>query len=144
MTVDGNFPRRDNCPPMKKLLPLAAALAAATLLTACGSNTDAPEVHANTDADALAENFTAAAGVSLPPMVKASKTYRCADASVVYVDFYADDVSGAIKTAKDGAATKLTATAAGEPLVAEGFSVSGSGTPIQIAVPGKKAQSCKA
>lgn len=138
---------RKKSPSMKTtLLPLAAALAASLLLSACGSGSEsAPAPTNNTDADAMGENFTASAGVELPPAVKESKTYRCADASVVYVDFYADDVSAAIKTSKEGAGTKLTASAKGEPLTAEGgYSVSGTGTPVQIAVPGKKAQSCKA
>jgi len=139
--------RKKSRPMQIKLLPLAAALAASLTLAACGSggSEPAPAPTTNTDADALGENFTAAAGVELPPAVKESKTYRCADASVVYVDFYADDVSGAIKTEKEGPATKLTAAAKGDPLTAEGgYSVKGTGSPVEIAVPGKKAQTCKA
>ncbi|MFW2828615.1 hypothetical protein [Sphingomonas sp. ID0503] len=129
---------------MVKNLTFAAAIAASILLAGC-DKAAAPAASGNqTDADALGENFTTAADVKLPPALKASKTYRCADASLVFVDFYTDDTSAAIKTEKEGAATPLTAAAAGGPFTAEGFSVSGSGTPVEIAVPGKKAQTCKA
>ena len=117
----------------------AAALGSALMLTACGK----PETitAGNDDPDAAALN--AAAPVELPPMVTASRTYRCQDGSLVYVDFFSNNTA-AYKTEKNGAATTLTAAEAGQPYVAEGYSISGDGPKVDIAAPGNPSQSCKA
>ncbi|MBB5686090.1 hypothetical protein [Sphingobium boeckii] len=84
-----------------------------------------------------------AAPVELPPSVKSSKKYRCKDSSIVSVDFLSDDLSATV-TPAGGSPTPLKAAAAGGPFVAEGFAVSGAGTSINITLPGKGAQACKA
>jgi len=117
----------------------AAVLGTTLLLAACGK----PETitAGNDDPDSAALN--AAAPVELPPMVTHSRTYRCKDASLVYVDFFSNNTA-VYKQSKDGQGTTLTASEPGKPYTAEGYSVSGDGPQIEIAAPGKPAQSCKA
>ncbi len=117
----------------------AAVLGSAIALTACGQ----PETVTAGDNDPDAGTLNAAAPVELPPMVTQSHAYRCKDGSLVYVDFFSNNTA-AYKTAKEGAGTTLTASEPGKPYVAEGYSVSGDGPQVEIAAPGKPAQSCKA
>lgn len=76
-------------------------------------------------------------------MVTHSRTYRCADGALVYVDFLSNN-SATLKKDKGEAGTQLKAEAAGKPYTAEGYSISGDGPQVEIAMPGKAAQSCKA
>ena len=120
--------------------PAAAALAASLLLAACGK----PETVTASDNDPTAKEIAAAPPVELPPAIEASRTYRCKDNSLVYVDFFAGGLGANFRTEKTGTPTKLTAPEAGKPLVADGYSVGGNAATTQIASPGKPAQSCKA
>lgn len=117
----------------------AAILGTALLLTACGE----PETISGDSPDPDAAALNAAAPVELPPMVTHSRTYRCNDASLVYVDFFSNNTA-VFKTSKDAAGTTLTAAEAGQPFTAEGYSLSGDGPQVEIASPGKAKQSCKA
>lgn len=126
---------------MKHYLPLLAA-ASLTLLSACGKSE--PEVVGG-PADPMATQLANAAPVTLPPSVKQSRTYRCKDSSLIFVDFLSDDKTANLRTEKTGAPTKLVAAEAGGALKAEGgYEVSGSGTTITATLPGKGSQSCKA
>jgi hypothetical protein len=125
---------------MKHYIPLIAA-ASLSLLSACGSNE--PEVVGG-PADPMASELANAAPVELPPSVKVSHSYRCKDNSLIFVDFMSDDKTANLRTEKNGTPTKLVAAEAGKPYMAEGFEVTGSGSTITAAVPGKGAQSCKA
>lgn len=93
------------------------------------------------------DDFNAAeANVVLPPAIQASKTYRCADNTIVHVDWLADGKSATVRVG-EGSPTSVSATEAGQPMTAEGgYSVAGSAdaASAKIAVPGKSAQSCKA
>ncbi|MDB5662450.1 MAG: hypothetical protein JWN59_788 [Sphingomonas bacterium] len=121
-----------------------AAIAAALLLTACsGSEQPAAPPPSNDAAMAVAAP-TGAAPVVLPPALIASRTYRCKDNSLIYVDFFGDNISADLKTDKAGAVTKLTAPAAGDAFSGGGFTVSGTGTEVTITQPAKGAQSCRA
>jgi hypothetical protein len=124
------------------LLLFPLSLVAVATLSACG-NSD-KETFNDTIGDPMENQLAHAAPVELPPMLKASKTYRCKDNSLVYIDFFADDVSANIRTEKDGKPTKLTAPEKGKAMTAEGFSVEGSGPTVNVALPGKGSQSCKA
>lgn len=105
---------------------------------------DKPEVIDRTPVDPMADQLNNAAAVELPPMVKLSKTFRCKDGSLVFVDYMSDDKTAMLRTEKEGAATKLTAAEAGKPFTAEGgFSATGPGDVVDVSVPGKGAQSCK-
>lgn len=124
---------------MKYYVPLAVA--AFGLLSACNNN-DEPEVVGG-PADPLAQQLANAGEVELPPSVKQTRQYRCKDNSLLFVDFMSDDETARLRTEKEGAATTLTAPEAGKAFVAEGgYSISGPGETVEIAVPGKSAQSC--
>lgn len=125
---------------MKLPLPIAA-LGALLALSAC--NTEPETVTGTGPQDDQAAALANAAPVELPPSVKSSKKYRCKDGGIVTVDFLSDDTSATITADKVGP-TPLKAEAAGKPFVAEGFSVSGTGTSVDIALPGKGSQTCKA
>lgn len=116
-----------------------AALIGVTLLSACKKETITAGGPADPDAAAL----NAAAPVELPPMVTQSRTYRCADGRLVYVDFFSNNTAG-YKATKDGSAVTLKAAEAGKPFTGEGYSVSGDGPQIEITAPGKGTSSCKA
>lgn len=84
--------------------------------------------------------------VVLPPSITASKIYRCADSSVIYLDWLSDNKSANFRSDRTGNRVQLMAAAAGEALTAEGYSLTGdaSSATITITRPEKSAQSCKA
>ena len=123
-----------------RLFLRAAPIAAVLLLAAC--NSEPETVTAGTN-DPDAATVAAAPPVQLPPMMTASRTYRCKDNSLVYIDFF-NNKTAAYRTEKDGAPTTLTAAEEGKPYTADGFSVSGSGTQISLTAPGKGSTTCKA
>jgi hypothetical protein len=122
---------------MKTPLRLAAPVALLVALGACEQQTIDP----NKEPQANAANT--AAPVEAPPMIQASRTYRCKDNSLLYADFYTND-SVQVRSAKDKPPTILTAAAAGQPYTAEGYSLSANSEQISYTAPGKGAQSCKA
>ena len=116
-------------------------LAAAAALAGC-NNEDHNIVSG--PADPMA-NQAVNAPVELPPSITASKIYRCADNSVVYVDWLSDNKSANLRTEQNGAATHLTAPEAGQPMTAEGgFSLTGSASDnsISVTAPGGGTRSC--
>jgi hypothetical protein len=126
---------------MKTPFRLAAApLAALFALAACENPTIDPNKEDQANAAAAANS---AASVEAPPMIQASRTYRCKDNSLLYADFYTNDTV-TVRAKKDGPGTTLTAPAAGQPYVADGYSLSANAAQISYTAPGKGAQSCKA
>lgn len=123
---------------MNRFAPLSFAALALTL-AACGQSE--PEV-IETNPDPMANKIANAAPVELPPAVKDSVIYRCKDNSIVYVDFLSDDKSANVRTEKGGTPVQVKADEAGKPMTAEGYSVSGTGKTVQIAVKGGAAQTC--
>lgn len=118
-------------------------LAAAVALLALGACKPAPEV-VDTNPDPMANELAHRAPVELPPAIKADKTLRCKDNSLVYVTFFQGDKQAVVRTAKDGTPTRLTAPAAGEPLTAEGgWKLTGSPDSITLTQPGKGTLTCK-
>ena len=117
----------------------AASLAALLALGACKNE---PEV-IDTNPDPQADVLKNAAPVEAPPMIQASRTYRCKDNSLLYADFYTNDTVQ-VRTKKEEAGTTLTAAAAGQPYTAEGYSLSANSETVSYTAPGKGAQSCKA
>jgi len=123
--------------------PLLITLAAAAALAGCNKQSHTivagpPDYDTNT-----APNGP----VTLPPAVAASKTYRCDDDTIVYVDWLADNKSANVRTEKAGKPTQVTAANVGKPMsAAGGYSVEGtaSASSAKIAVPGHPSQSCKA
>jgi hypothetical protein len=126
----------------KNSLTLAAASLAALLsLAACNSE---PETITGGPADPDAQNLAEAPPVELPPALTASRTPRCKDNSLVYIDFFADGTTADLRSEKMGPVTKLTAPAKGEPFVADGYKRTGDGTTVTLEQPGKGSQACKA
>ena len=82
--------------------------------------------------------------VTLAPMLTASRTYRCKDNSLVYIDFFNDNVTAQLRTEKDGKVTMLSASEPKKPYVAEGYSLAGNGTTVELTRPGTPVMSCKA
>jgi hypothetical protein len=123
---------------MKSPLPFAAL--AALALSACG--TSKPEV-VDSNPDPMAKQLANAAPVELPPSVKESVSYRCKDNSVVFVDFMSDNKSANLRMKRTDLPTHVVAEADGGPMAANGWSISGTGKTVDIAVKGGAAQSCK-
>lgn len=139
---------------MKKTLLFIAPLSMLALAACNKSETPAA------DADA-AKTAEAAAPVEMPPAITASGTYRCADNTILYVDFLgkneAADIRVGDKTAAavrvsaakveapaDGAAPAADAAPAGPMKSEDGkSSLSGSGAKINVKLADKGAQTCK-
>lgn len=124
-------------------LSLAAPLAAALLLAACGEPTT---IVSNGPADVTKAEIAAAPPVKLPPALLDTKTYRCQPGNaVLYVDWFNDNTSANLKTKKDGTPTALTAPAAGQAFAGGGYTITGSATSTGIEVTGPKGKlSCTA
>ncbi len=142
------------------LLPLAPLTLLA--LAACNQAGD------TTDMNATDEVATEAAPMELPPAIVDSGTYRCADGSVIYVDFYQGGERAGIRTeqngisvildAPDAQADAMTAAPAEDAmaddgavaqagamtLVADGgYALTGTGQNIDVTLPEKDSQTCK-
>jgi hypothetical protein len=121
---------------------LLLTLAAAAALAGCHKHTIVSGPPGEED-----NNIVANANVQLPPSIVATKLYRCADNSVVTVDYLSDNKSGNVRAGKSTTSVQVTAPEAGQPMTAEGgYSVEGSATSssAKIAVPGHAAQTCNA
>lgn len=127
---------------MKPYIVLSFAAAALVSLSACGQSQ--PEVVDNKAPDPIAARAAEAPPVEMPAAVKDSRSYRCKDNSVIYVDFLADDVSANLRTAKDATPIALKAEAPGEPFKSGDYGLVGSGPSVTATIPGKDTQSCKA
>ena len=92
---------------MKNMLIVAVAGLA---LMACEKETIDPGAE---KAEIAAANAAAAPKVVLPPSITATKTYRCADSSVVYVDWLSDKQSANFRAEATGASVQLKSAAAG-------------------------------
>ena len=119
------------------------SLAAAAALAGCNKSDHTVVLNDLNDDSA---NAATNGPVELPPSIAASKIYRCKDNSVVYVDFMSDGKSANFRADKAETPTHLVAPEAGQPMVAEGYSLTGTaaGSTITLARPGKGSQSCKA
>jgi hypothetical protein len=121
----------------RNIVTFAAALLAGTTLTACGGSSEEAEAQNN-----QAEAKAAPAPVDLPS-ISASRTYRCADNSLVYVDFYTNDTAS-VRLEELGTPTRLSQENGQPPFKAEGYSVGANEATTSITVPGKRAQTCRA
>jgi hypothetical protein len=128
-------------------------------LAACNKSETPATDEAGTDTAAAP-----AAPVALPPSITASGTYRCADNTILYVDFLGQNEAADIRVGDKGAAAvRVTAPVAEAPAAgaapatpapeaapagplksADGEnSLSGSGKQINVKLAGKGAQTCK-
>ena len=90
------------------------AVAAAALLAGC--NRDNTIVAEGPDTRTPTPKPLQANGpVALPPSVAASKTYRCADNSIVHIDWLSDGKSANVRT-DEGGTVQVAAPEAGQPM----------------------------
>jgi hypothetical protein len=92
-------------------------------------------------------NAMANANIQLPPSIVATRTYRCADNKLVYVEWLSDNKTANVRIEQGGIPTQVTAAEPGKPMTGPaGYSVSGtaSASSATIAVPGHSAQTCQA
>ena len=110
--------------------PYLAAAASAALLTLAGCNSDPVQINTverETNAPTTQLNAT-----ELPPSITASKSYRCSDNSLFFVEFYSNNTAAIHRGSRSAPATTLTGTSASGPFSAEGQSVSGTGDNVTI------------
>ena len=102
-------------------------------LAAC--NTEPENIVAGERPDPMADQLANAAPVELPPAIAASKTYRCKDNSLLYIDWYADG-SAMVKNDRSEAGTRVEA-----PVEGVTSPLTGTATDAAISYNG---QSCRA
>ena len=140
---------------MKKTLLFLAPLSMLAL-AACNKTETPAEGEAGSDTA-----VATAAPVEMPPAITASGTYRCADNTILYVDFLGQNEAADIRVGDKaatavrvsaaapvapvaGAAAATEAATAGPLKSADGeSSLSGSGAQINVKLAGKGAQTCK-
>ncbi len=116
------------------------ALASLLALSACNTEPETLNYNADDPADAALVN---AAPLDIPPMIQASRIYRCKDNSLIYTDFFTDN-SVRVRTERGVGGTRLNAPGPDQPYVAEGYSLSANADVISYTAPGKGTQSCRA
>ena len=128
-------------PSMTRTLILALAAAAAL----AGCNNQSHTIDPN-KVDETTNDVATAAPVDLPAPIKATKTYRCKDNSIIQIDWLADNQTANLRVGEQVASTQLKAPAAGEPMVAEGYSLTGTAdaSSVNLTRPGTGAEACKA
>jgi hypothetical protein len=86
------------------------------------------------------------ANVVLPPSIAATKTYRCKDNSLVYIDWLSDNQSANFRPKENATPVQLKAPAPGGEMGADGYSLKGDAKAASITItrPGMGSQSCKA
>lgn len=116
----------------------AMAIAATATLAACN-----PEPEVVQKDDPMAEALKNSGPVAPPPMIQASRTYRCRDNSLYYVDFYTNH-SAMVRTEQGGDPVAMLTAAGGNPpyVGQEGYSISGNGEQVSISAPGHGSQTC--
>jgi hypothetical protein len=127
---------------MQRAFLLAACAAASLTLAACNSEPEVVDANPDPQANAL----KSAPPVELPPAIVASRTYRCKDNSLVFIDFMSNDTAIVRKGkgVEPPLATVTAETAGGQYKSADGFTVSGNSEQITYASPKGGSQSCKA
>ena len=119
-------------------------LAGFLFLSLAGCNNQPTNIGAD-ETDDMKTQLATAKPVSLPPSIAATKSLRCADNSVVFVDFYSDGKSAGIHLKKDSPPTIVKADTAGKPMTGDGgYALDGTQTSssVKVTLPGKPEQSC--
>jgi len=118
---------------MKSLPLMTAAAALALSLGACQKKQ--PEVIDTTAPDPMASQLANAAPVALPPAMVASVTFRCKDNSLAYVDFFKGNTQANLKFKKTDTPIVLKADKDGDPLTADGYTLTGTQDEITLIKP---------
>ena len=128
---------------MQTRIPVLLAASLGTLLALSACNSKPTTVVANQNDDPQAAQLKNAPPVAPPPMIMASRIFRCADNSLVYADFYTNNtVSVRSKQDATNGSTVLTGKDAKGPFTAPGYSLSANADHVTFSAPGKKAQAC--
>lgn len=129
---------------MKLTILRAAPLAALVLLAACDSQPTT--IVAGGPADPDADKLKTAPPIKMPPAMLASKSYRCKDNSLVYIDWFNDSQTANLHL-KDKTATPivLSAPKAGDPYAGDAYTLTGTATAKSVTLKkGGAAQECEA
>jgi len=110
--------------------PLLIIAAVAVALAGCGKENHT--IVAGPDVDDNQSNVASNAPVALPPAIAASKSYRCADNALIYVDWMSDGTAH-VKKSRD--------EVGGTPIAAGSPDLKGDAKASSITY---KGQSCKA
>lgn len=129
---------------MQTRLPVLLAASLGTLLALSACNSKPTTVVANDNDDPQAAQLKNAPPVAPPPMIAASRTYRCDDNSLLYADFYTNNTVSVRTKKEPGTGTILTAKDPKGPYTGSGYSVSANANHITYSAPGKKSQGCDA
>ena len=114
---------------MRNTSSLAAA-ASAALLTLAGCNSDPVQINTvERDTNAPTTQLNAS---DLPPSITASKSYRCSDNSLFFVEFYSNNSAAIHRGSRSAPAVMLNGTSPSGPFTGEGQSVSGTGDNVTI------------
>jgi len=108
------------------------AIASAVLVAGCNKSDHTIVAGGPADNDQAAKEIEAKGPIQLPPSITSSKTYRCGDNSLLYVDWKSDG-SAQVKTSKTDLGTAVPA--------GEGSPLTGTSSSASISYNGK---SCKA
>jgi hypothetical protein len=130
-----------------RILRRALPVFTGALLLTLGACNSQPENIVVGPPDDMKDQLATAKPVALPPAMLASKSYRCGDNSVAYVDWYDGDKSAGIHKKKGDAPTIVKADAPGKEMTADGgYALTGNSkaASISLTVPGKGKQSCDA
>jgi hypothetical protein len=101
--LDARLARSEGARIMTRTLPIIALVAVAAL---AGCNNSDHNIVAGGPVDDTS-NVAANANVQLPPSITSSKSYRCGDNSIVYVDWMSDG-SARVKKKRDEVGTSVT------------------------------------
>lgn len=127
---------------MQTLSRVLCAVSASALLCLAACEQEPETI--NGPPDPQAAELAKAKPVALPPSIASSGAYRCKDNSLIYVDLMSDRMTAYLRSEKGGTPTILTAVEAGQPYVAEGYSLTGDAKEVTITAPGKGTQACHA
>ena len=115
---------------------IVVTLVAAAALAGCNkeSQTATPDVN----------NVVSNTPIVLPPSIAASKTYRCGDNSVVFVDWLSDNKTANVRTDPTGSPIQVVAAEPGKALIGNGLSLTGTaaGSSVTLERAGHGAQTC--
>jgi len=129
---------------MKLNILRALPLATLVLLAAC--NRQPTTIVAGGPPDPDAEKIKSAPPVKLPPAMLASKSYRCKDNSLVYIDWFNDNQTANLHLKeKTSTPVVLSAPKAGDPYVGDAYTLTGTATAKSVTLKkGGAAQDCDA
>ena len=121
---------------------LLLTLAAAAALAGCDRD---KTIVIGPDGSVVDETPSTSQPVELPPSIVATKTYRCKGNGIIQIDWLSDNKTANLRR-DDGQVVQLTASEAGQPLTAEGYSLSGSAeaSTITLERPERGTTICKA